>query len=231
MPANIDVQELQNRVASSVDQSATAPTAGGDTWNLRLRYLNRSQNNWADTYNFRELYKEFNTQTSTSTGNTSISMPTDFHKLASYPKITGDGVNTYNYPDIRPEEKGRYGASDRYFYLMGNPADGYVLVLHAGTSAGQLASGASIQVPYYASPASLASPADKSMCPNPEYLVKQSVAYLWEAGEDPRFPQAKVEAEKELLKIVEQENTHNDASEHSRIRSDLELKYNFRPGK
>lgn len=227
MPTTIDVTALQKRIASTVDGTPNAPTAGATDWNLRLEYLNRAQTDWAQTYNWSELYQEYLTHTSTSTGSASISLPDNFREIASYPHIGGYS----DYVRIRPEERSAYDLGDRYFYVVGDPSDGYTAVVNPGTAGGWLASGATIMFPLYVSPSTLASPADKSMCPNPEFLVKRAISYLWEEGEDPRSPQAKVESERELLKMLESQNTHSEADENSKVRTDLQMKHNFRPGR
>lgn len=220
--ATPDVQEIQNRISALVDQSSDSPTAGGDEWDLRLKYLNMAQREWAELYNWRALYKEYNTLTSTGSANASVTLPSDFRKIASYPKIDGD-----DFSEIRPEAKSQYDSTDEYFFIIGNPADNYTMIFNPS----DLSSGTSIYVPYYASPASLVSPADKSMCPDPDFLTQRSVALLWEAREDGRFPQAKAEADKRLARMLEMENTHTDASQDSRIQTELEYKYGFRIGR
>lgn len=229
MPIAIDVQELQNRIATEVDHTNSAPTAGGSKWNLRLKNLNRAQNSWAAAAEWKELYKEYGSMTSTNTANCSITLPSDFERLASYPRISIDDDD--DFAEIRPEEKSQYEDTDVYCYILGNPSDGYTMFAHPGTTSGYLTSGASIYVPYYASPASLASPADKSMCPNPEYLVKQSVAYELRSLEDARFPILQTDADKELLRMLEKDNTPGEAAEHSKVRSELETKHSFRLGR
>ena len=61
---------------------------------------------------------------------------------------------------------------------MGNPYSGYTMVVNPATSDKQLASGASIKVLYFSTPASLASPADVVTCPNPEYLIEGVIENL-----------------------------------------------------
>ncbi len=94
-----------------------------------------------------------------------------------------------------------------------------------------LTSGASVQVPYYSSAGSLASPANITLCPNPDYLVQRTVAYIWEAREDARFPQAKVEAEKILRNMIEYENVFGEAAVHSRVKVWEESHNDFRWGR
>ena len=219
---SINVTELQNRIASMTDQSSTAPTAGGDDWNLRLMYLNMAQQEAFELYDWRFLYKEYGTRTSTSTGNTSIAMPGDFRKLGSYPVVNG-----YQYRETRAQERTKLLSTDQSVYFLGNPGDDYTMVIN-----GVLGSGASIVVPYYSSGNSLVSGNDISMIPDPNYLVYRSIALLWEAREDDRFPQAKAKAEQILSRMLERENVFSEgANDASRVRTAEETQYGFRLGR
>jgi hypothetical protein len=76
------VTELQKALATYIDQSNDAPTEGGDDWTLRLAFVNRAQQTWADSYDWNELYTEVFSRTSQATGNASISLPTDFPQVS-----------------------------------------------------------------------------------------------------------------------------------------------------
>jgi|GEM_PF-2212589 len=228
----INLTEIQKRIASIVDQSPDAPTEGGDDWNLRLQYINLAQNRAFQLYDWQFLNKEYNTQTSTNTGNTSISLPGDYRKLASYPYISYDGTNTNEFAEIRVQERSKKLTSDKFVYFLGNESDGQTMVINSGNSNGQLPSGASIRIPYYSAGSSLISGCDVSMIPNADYLVTSGVATLWEAREDERFPQAKAEAERILQRLLERENVFSEANnDASQVRTVEETKYNFRLGR
>jgi hypothetical protein len=227
-----NVSEIQNRIAAYVDQKPTSPTDTSDEWNLRLKYINMAQSEWGELYDWPNLYTEYNTMTSTATGNATVALPTDFRKVASYPKAVPDGSNDYEYAEIRPQEKERRSTTDRYFYLYGDESAGYSYVFNPGTSGGQFTSGASIFISYYAEPASLASPTDVSKCPDADFLTQRSIAYLLEARQDPRFQIAKLDAEKSLQRMLERENTHSEANDDkSRIKTVEETRYGFRIGR
>lgn len=163
---------------------------------------------------------------STSTGNASVLLPTDFRKSASPPRVMVD-TTSYEFLITRPQESSMYLDTDRRSTFIGNYQDGYVLRIFGAT----LASGASIKVPYYASAQSLVSPINVSMCPNPDYLIKRTIAYLWEAREDPRFPGMKNEAETVLRNMLEQENVFPEGSAYDRVKTTDEARYGFRMGK
>ena len=184
-----------------------------------------AQKEWAETYDWQSLYKEYNTMTSNPSGNATIALPADFRKLSGYPKITADGTNTEEYTQIDPQKASMMASDAYYSYLLHDAGQSYLIV-----SPGSLVSGASIFISYWKSPASLVSPVNIVDCPNPDYLVQQTIAYVWESREDSRFPQAKAEADKILARLLEHENTQGYAYDN-KILTLEEKSYNFRIGK
>src|SRR3990167_3975419 len=210
MALNLSLDNIQARIAAVIDKNEDTSDISTADYSLRRELINMAQHEWAETYDWQSLYRESNLRVSTSTGNASVVLPADFKKLASFPRITYDGVTTENFPEIRPQEKTQYASTDKYIYLLGDQNTGHIMFVNAGT----LASGASINLPYYASPASLVSPANIAMCPNPEYLVQRTLAYLWESDADSRFPQAKQEADKILRQMLEYEQTPGEGQDN-----------------
>ena len=226
--ANISVDEIQGRVAAVTDQDENTANISSTDYSLRLKYINMALREWAEASDWQTLFSEYNMRVSTSTGNASIVLPTDFRKLAGFPKITFDGTETKEFPEVLPQEDGQYTSTDRRIWILGNPTDNYILRVFGST----LASGASVKVPYYASPQSLVSPANIAEIPNQDYLVQRTIAHVWEAREDNRFPQAKAEAEKILANMLEYENVFSRAAAYDRAKTVDETKYgNFRWGK
>ena len=219
--SRISVDLVQSRVASILDQDQDTANISTTDYALRLAYINMALHEWAESYDWQTLYTEYNTLTSTSTGNASIALPTDFRKLASFPMITFDGVTTAQFPDTRPQEAGQYSSTDKRVQITGNPQDGYNMAV-IGTA---LSSGISIKVPYYMSIQSLVSPANIAEIPNPEYLTKRTIAYWWEARGDDRFPQAKQESERILGTMIDYENTFGEASTNDRVKTVEETRY------
>jgi hypothetical protein len=206
MALNVSLDDVQGKLAAILDQDEDTSNISTADYSLRREIINMAQREWAETYDWKSLYRESNTVVSTSTGNASVAMPSDFRKLAGTPQITYDGVNTEYFQEIRPQERYMYANTDRYIYMLGDQNTGHIMFINSST----LASGASISLPYYRSPASLVSPADIAMCPNPEYLVQRSLAYVWETQADPRFPQAKQEADKILRQMLEYEQVYGE---------------------
>lgn len=221
----MDVTEYQKRINSITAQDSDSPTAGGDEWNLNLMYLNMAQQEWSDAYQWQTLFKEINTKSSTSTANATLSLPADFRKLSGFLTICDESNNAHEYALIDPATKSQYASTERFCYLLGYPGS-YVLSINPGTHG----SGASIFYSYWSSPASLCSPADVSMCPDPSYIVQRAIAYKWEANDDGRFVQAKAEAQKILSRMLEFE-VSKGYSYDDRIKPYEETRYGFKIGR
>jgi hypothetical protein len=213
-----NISEIEKRINAICNEDPTSPTEGGTDWNLFLKYINMSQTEWQETYKWPSLYKEVNTMTSQSTGNVSISLPSDFRSFDGYLNIA-DGTNKL-YSQIDPDTINQYDSDDHYFYVLGYPG-AYNMIVNP-----MPVSGYSLSYSYWANAGSLASPTDVSMCPDPSYLVQRSVAYLWETRDDGRFVQAKNEAEKILARMLENELTRG-RSYDNRVKSDNETRYGY----
>ena len=205
------LSDIQAQIASEVDQSSTAPNEGGTDWNIRLNFINRSLIDWSESYDWECMKKVFNGLVSTSSGNASYALPSDFRKLDGYPQITSDGVNTYSFGVIDATNNHRAVSSDRFVNILGNGTN-KVMYVHDS-----LVSGASVQFTYYSSPASLASAANEVVMPDPTYLVQRSLYYLLKSREDGRFPEAKTEADRILARMIENENTLGRSSADRRV--------------
>lgn len=214
------LNDLQIRLASLIDRKPSAPAQGADDWNLRTNYFNIAQNEYVNAYPWKGLRYEYNSFTSTATGNNTISMPTDYRRIAGFVRAEGR-----QYPQIKPDERELYSVNDEYFYETGNPYSGYSLVINPSP----LSSGASICVPYYSKGQSLASPADISVCPQPDFLVWRAAQLVWEGRDDARYIEAKTNADEIIVNMLEYEQVLG-ISYDDRIKTREELK-GFRIGR
>lgn len=224
---NISVDEIQSRVASLVDQNEATSSISAADYSLRLKYINMALTEWGEIYDWDTLYKEYNVLVSTSSGNASVALPTDFRKLASFPAITWTGTTTDKFPQVNPQEDGQFSDTDKRVWILGNPRAAYTMRVFGVT----LISGASVKVPYYASPQSLVSPANVADIPNPDFLVQRTIGYLWQGREDPRFPQAIADADRILSNMIEHENVFGRAAYHDSVRTVEQTRASFRWGK
>lgn len=222
------LQDIVSQVIHKVSQTTDVDDTS-EEYALITSFVNQSQQEAWDAYDWPFKYGEYNTRTSTASGNCSIAMPANFGKLAGYPKITDDGITTSQFAEIDPWQRDLYDVSARYGYVL-NDSGSSTLVVHPVTSDGNLASGASIYVPYYKSLSSLVSPANVTQFPYSDYLVKRSIAHVWEAREDGRFPTIKAESENILARIIEEVSARG-VGYQSKILTAEEKGYNFRIGR
>jgi hypothetical protein len=219
------VYDIQQHIAYEIDQSDTPPTEDSSDWAIRLGAINRSMIDWANTNDWNSLKVVHNGRVSVA-GGASYVLPTDFSKIEGLPRIVSDGVTAFDFPVVNPSNNNLYTDSDKFVNILGNNRDGNILFIHSLT----LASGASVQFTYWKSPQSLASSSQIAEIPDPTYLVQRSLYYLYKGAEDGRFPEAKVESDKILARMIENENTLGIAYVDRNIPNFLNTQ-NFRIGR
>lgn len=226
MAAQLTVTEIQERIASEVDQSVTTVTVGGAEWLYRLKLINRAQDEWSMAHDWDSLYKvHIPTVSGVSQG--SISLPADFKSLADAPRIFSTGISTgENWPIIKTNQVNSRLSTEKYAYLIGNPMAGYTLRWNPGT----LASGATLNIPYHAIATSLASPADITEVEEGEFLVKRVSSWLLRTRNDARFQDLGFEAREILRLAIENDNTQDDPTTDN-VETPEKLVYSFRLGR
>lgn len=194
--------DIQTHIAFEIDGNATISSSSSD-WGSRIFPINRAIKDWGDSYDWRELLKTHFGNITTA-GNASYSLPSNFKRMMGFPKIIYDGVTDQDFPIISPARNYEMNLdSDKFVNLIGNDNSGQFMVINSPT----LASGASVSFTYYASPVSLASTGQITDCPDPTYIVQRALYYIYKAREDGRFPEAKVEADRILSRMIENENS------------------------
>jgi hypothetical protein len=225
--ASLNVDDLQGQIAALVDQNQDTTQISQSDYDLRLSFINMALDEWAGATDWDCLYKEYYTQTSTSTGNASIAMPNDFRKLASFPRIVHTGNQLDSFPEVLPINEGQFSDADLRCNILGNPAVGYSLVIKGVN----LQSGASIMIPYYYDPISLTSGAQIPDIPCGQFIFKRTVAYLWQGREDPRFPSMQADADDELRSLLQFESTKGRASFDDTVKTVEETRAQYRWGR
>lgn len=200
----VNVTELQARIAAYLDADEGAVTDSDADWTLRLKFINRRQEQWARAYDWEALRKDFSPSV-TGTNQASVALPADFNRLGSEVVVYGTGFSDgLAYPIVKREETRLYSTNDRFVVVGGNRNNGFYLKFSPGT----LASGASIVGSYFSIATSLASPANVSPIPDPEFLVTGTIADVLESRSDERFPIVKADADRSLQQMIESENVN-----------------------
>lgn len=195
------LEQILQRIGSYVDQDDSTPT--GTDLTVRISYVNRAYDEWAITYDWLALKQPYGFMP-TMTSQTSVGLPSKFKKLES--PLYDYGVDTnrqkpYEYPEIREADRFNWNPVDQFCYVMGNRLTGFNLIVPKGMS-----SGASMVADISVFPSSLATLTHVPVLNDPDFLVFRGIAYVLEARGDARFPQAKVDADRSLARMVEHEN-------------------------
>jgi len=211
------LQDAQINIASEMDQSSSAPTEGGTDWMIRKNALNRALIDWENSSDWDSLKVFYNSKV-TVAGFATLGLPGNFKKLDGIPGITWDGSSHAKFQVIDPSTNHLYNDSDKFVNIFDNARDGKAMYIHSPT----LASGASVQFTYYKSPQSLASAVDVIEVPDPTYVLQRALYYIYKGREDGRFPEAKVEADKILARMMENEASRGLAYRDRSIPNQLE---------
>jgi len=227
--ARLSIQEIMQSVGSLVNQEPTMPTAGGSEYNLWLEFINRATREWSEANDWEVLKKTYFPGV-TGVSMATVSLPQDYKKMATSPKLWVDSLEEgEDFAEIPEDTAGLYQSTDKYVYETGDISSGFSLVFHPGT----LASGASLQIVYYSTPTSLASPAQVPLVTDSEFLIDRTIAYIFEGRSDSRFQEQEVKARDRLMQMVENANLskYNSYSNPQYVMTAPEKKQGFRIGR
>lgn len=215
----LNVDQIEQRLSLFLEGNSVISNIDPTDYANRLVFINQANEDWAEAANWKVLTREFNMNVSTATGNASIVLPSNFRKLASFPKISNTNSSTDIYPETSLIPNANYENTDKRVMILGNPSEGYFMRVLGVT----LISGASVKVPYYSTVSSLASPANIPECPNPQFIVKRATAYALEDIEDGRYIAKRAESDLLLANLIDKENVFSIASDEGTAKTNEEL--------
>lgn len=178
---------------SYLDLEAAEPT--GTDLAVRINYAQQAINEWGAAYNWRQLNQHLEITPSMA----SISLPSTFRRLLSPPQVlNGNGV-WEKYPEILVEEKYDKDYDDKYCYIQGNPAEGYVAIFN------NLASSASLSIDFQRYPSNVATLTDTVEVDDGEYIKMKVISYVLQSRSDDRFPIVDADANRMLSNMIGRE--------------------------
>jgi hypothetical protein len=193
----LTVDDIMTQIAASVNQEATSPT--GAEYTLWLAYINRAVAEWSEAHDW-EVMKKTYLPSVTAASTATVPLPTNFKKLSGPVKYwSGNITGGEDWPEILPEEISIYNTQDKYFTITGDISSGFYLLWNPAT----LPSGASISIPYYSMPTSLASPSQVPVVTDSQFLVDRTIGFILESRSDSRFQETETKARDKLLEMVE----------------------------
>ena len=183
------LSEILIEANSYTDLEATLPT--GIDLTTRTSYANQAVRDAASSYNFPQFSTPY---TVYATGAT-VSLPSDFREMETFPKYQRSGVDT----DIPVYSPGIIKNDPFYSYVLGNPSDGYNLILSG-------ISGATISMLYQRYPTGFATLTDVCELPDPEYVKQKIISYVLQSRNDDRFLVVERDAQTRLANMIGRES-------------------------
>jgi hypothetical protein len=233
--AYFTVGQIMENIAATVNQDPTQPTDGSADWTLWLFFINRAQQEWVNSFDWEVLKKPYFAELSPATNYSlaSIGLPGDFRKLAGPVTNLSTGVDGgTGWPEVLPEDVLLYNQDEKWFYVQGDPTNGFSLQWNYGDYFALGVSGATISIPYYSMPTSLVSSNQYPVIPDSEFLTQRTIAYVLESRSDPRYQDEEAKAREKLLTMIENAGVakYNSYVSPQPVRT-TEWRRNFRFGK
>lgn len=173
-----------------LDLDATLPT--GTELTTRANYAGQAIWDAAAKYQLSEFKREYLTSASSLA---TIPLPSNFREMQGDPQLYLSS-GWQEWPVIELEEKYEKGLTERYCYVMGDPASGYNLIFNAIEPADQLS------IVYQRYPSGLATLTDKCELADPQYVVRKIESYVLYSRSDDRFQEAERRSEIALAGIT-----------------------------
>lgn len=187
------LQQILIDVNAVLDLDATMPTSTELT--TRANYAHQAVLDASAKAQLSEFKREHLTSASSLA---TIPLPANFKELQENPRLYLSG-GWEEWEAIELEQKYDKSSTDRYCYVLGNPAEGYNLIFNAITPADQLS------IVYQRYPSGLATLTDKCELSDPMYVVRKIESYVLYSRSDDRFPVAEQKAEQQLAGMMGRE--------------------------
>lgn len=189
------LQQILIDANAYLDLEAAEPT--GSELTTRSNYANQAVWDASAVAQFSELHTNYVVPTLT---NSTITLPSNFKELMNSPQVLEENGQWTGYEEIDAMERYSKSSSDKYCYVMGNPAEGYRAIFN------NLTANATLSFDYQRFPSGLLTLADMCELSDPMYVVAKIESYVLQSRSDDRFPQVEAEASRRLMNMVGRES-------------------------
>lgn len=190
---------------------ADTPNSSDDEYTIFTRLANEGINRWAnyDATFWKELYQTAQLE---GDGDLVITATTSEYQAPDNMKKAGGYLRLYDSNNVtqsrikivEPQDAQFRGDSNRYCYFIGDPNNGFTLIVNGLTDAD---TGRNMDYVYYKKPTlfTLAGRTDVTEVPQPYFLVHRALANRFRGSRNPYYQSAKNDAE-DVLKTMKMEN-------------------------
>jgi hypothetical protein len=177
-------------VNAYVDLEASAPT--GDELVFRANLANQAVWDASGVSQFSEFDEVYEVDPAT---NATIPLPSNFREFKTNPRQNVNGT-WVEYPEILPEQRYNHGPSEKYCYVLGNPAQGFSAIFNG------LEANMTLSFTNQRFPSGLLTLSDVCELSDPTYVVSQTESYILQSRGDDRFPYVDSIASTKLKNLV-----------------------------
>lgn len=177
-----------------LDLNATSPS--GTELTTRANYADQAVWDASATGQLSEFKKEFISSLSSFA---TVPLPADFRELMEWPRLLDSTLNWQQFEPIEIEQKYEKSLSDKYCYVMGNPAEGYNLFIN------NIIAGATLSLIYQRFPSGLLTLTAVCELSDPQYVTRKIESYVLYSRSDDRFPTAEQRAQQTLANMMGRE--------------------------
>ncbi|MCK9355129.1 MAG: hypothetical protein M0P59_13375 [Gallionella sp.] len=189
------LQDILIDANAYIDLNATAPT--GTELTTRANYANQAVWEAAAVAQFSEFHQIYELDPTTLA---SISLPVNFRELMVSPRQKDANGNWSDpFEEIKPLDRFGMESTDKYCYIVGNPASGYTAVFN-GLTANQ-----TLSIDFQRFPSGLLTLTDVCELPDSTFVTTKVEAYVLESRNNDRFPLVKADANTKLKNMVGRE--------------------------
>lgn len=179
------LSELLKDCSLNLNGDTELPT--GDEYDLWVRALNLSQDDWADTdYNFPSL--KLTSYATLQQSGTSVALPAGFKKLDGFPLVNGN-----EYQEIRSEE---INLHEHENYVVTNLNDKHLTIYPAAATTVVVA------IPYFSGAISFTTLTDISLCPSDNFLVNRATSKIFLQRDNQKYVEFKNDSDTDMLKMI-----------------------------
>lgn len=190
------LSQILTEANAFLDLESAVPT--GTELNTRSNLAHQAVWDAAATGQFSEFTEPLDVATpSILTSLFTVALPAGFREFEEKPYIAGDPND--NYEQIKTRDRGRQDDGDKYFYLLGNPAEGYHAIFR------NLTLDKTLTMTTQRFPSGLLTLTDVCELPDPQYVVAKIESYVLQSRGDERFPFVDSTANTKLLNMTGRE--------------------------
>lgn len=188
------LEDLLIDANSYLDLDASVPT--GSELTSRTNYANRAIWEASAIAQFKEFQNIYTVNVSSSA---TIPLPAGFREFMTAPRLlTSTGWETYEQIDITDIYSKE--STDKYCYILGNPAEGYNAIFNG------LTADCTLSALYQRFPSGFATLTSICELPDPQYVVAKIESLVLQSRRDERFPSKDAEAERKLRNMIGRES-------------------------